>query len=163
MVVLLRQGLVLSLLRLTSSRLQWCRSLASLFSIGLGVLLVGAPPASASSQLADPIEGRWSNPKRTVIIQISRCGEYLCGTVVWAAPKAIAAAQAGGTSSLVGARLLSDIRTRGTGTYTGRAIEPKRNIRAAATIRVVSEEVLNVRGCAFGGMICREQAWVRLT
>ena len=54
-------------------------------------MLVVALPAAASAPAS--VDGRWTNPKRSVIIDVGRCGEAWCGTVVWATPKAKAIAK----------------------------------------------------------------------
>ena len=117
-------------------------------------------PALASTQ--GSIEGRWTNPKRSVIINVARCGQAYCGTVVWASAKAKANARKGGTESLVGTRILSGARPVGKGVYKGRGFVPKRNIYAPATIRQVGANVMEVEGCALAGLLCKEQRWTRV-
>jgi len=40
--------------------------------------------------------------------------------------------------------------------------DPKRNIRAPATIRLEGDNAITVRGCAIAGMLlCKEQRWTR--
>src|SRR5436190_6003831 len=113
------------------------------------VLLAIAVPVTASAKAA--IEGRWRNPKGSVIVHVAPCGSALCGTVVDASDKAKASARRGGTPNLVGTRILSAVRPAGDGTYKGLAFDPKRNIHAPATIRLVGPNALEVRGCAVLG------------
>jgi uncharacterized protein (DUF2147 family) len=117
-------------------------------------------PVTASAQAA--IEGRWANPKRSVIVNVSRCGPAYCGTVVQASDKAKATARRGGTPNLIGTQILSGIRPNGSGAFTGRAFDPKRNLRAPATIRLVGSDILIVKGCVLGGFVCKEQRWTRI-
>ena len=56
---------------------------------------------------------------------------------------------------------MSDFRPRGDGTWKGRAFDPKRNIRASATIRMIGQSTLVVKGC-LAGVICKEQRWSRI-
>jgi len=125
----------------------------------LGV--AAAVPVTASAQAA--LEGRWKNPKGSVVVEIEACGNAYCGTVVNASEKAKASARKGGTPNLIGTRILSDVRPSGGGAYRGRAFEPKRNIRAPATIRVVGSSTLLVKGCLIGGILCKEQRWTRVS
>ena len=128
----------------------------------LAVLAVAMTvPASLSAQAA--LEGRWKNPKGSVVVEIEPCGNAYCGTVVDASAKAKAGARKGGTASLIGTRILSDVRPNGKGAYKGRAFEPKRNIRAPAIIRVVGPSTLLVKGCVIGGLLCKEQRWTRIS
>jgi uncharacterized protein (DUF2147 family) len=127
------------------------------------VALVAGLAAAPSAALAKaPIEGRWVNPKGSVTVRIASCGQGYCGTVIDASAKAKATARKGGTPSLVGTEVMSDFRPRGDGTYAGRAFDPKRNIRASATIRITGASTLVVRGCLIKGVICKEQRWTKI-
>ncbi len=129
------------------------------FFLAFALLFLTAVPTSALAA----VEGRWVNPKRSVIIQVGRCGDAYCGTVVWASPKAKANARKGGTENLIGTRILSNARPVGNGVYKGRGFIPKRNIYAPATIRQRGPNVLEVEGCALAGLLCKEQRWTRVT
>jgi uncharacterized protein (DUF2147 family) len=124
------------------------------------VLIAAAVPVTASAQAA--IEGRWANPKRSVIVRVARCGAAYCGTVVQASDKAKATARRGGTPNLIGTQILSGVQPDGNGAFKGRAFDPKRNLRAPATIRLVGSNTLIVKGCVLGGFICKEQRWTRI-
>jgi uncharacterized protein (DUF2147 family) len=122
--------------------------------------MVAAWPSAAFAKA--PIEGRWVNPKGSVTVRIGTCGPAFCGIVVDASDKAKATARKGGTPSLVGTQVMSDFRPKGDGTWRGRAFDPKRNIRAPATIRLIGESTLVVRGCLISGIICKEQRWTKI-
>ena len=119
---------------------------------------VMAVPAAA----APSVEGRWTNPKRTVVIEVAPCGPAWCGTVVAASPKARANARKGGTRELIGTRILSGARPVGNGIYKGKGFVPRRNLYAPATIRQRGPNVMEVEGCALGGLLCKEQRWTRI-
>lgn len=126
------------------------------------VALAAAVPVTASAQAS--IEGRWKNPKGSVVVRIMPCGNVYCGTVIDASEKAKANARRGGTQHLVGTQILSGVRRAGDGTFKGQAFDPKRNIRAPATIRQVGPNAIDVRGCALAGMLlCKEQRWTRVS
>lgn len=126
----------------------------------IGLALLGCASAAAATA---PIEGRWTNPKRNVIIQVEPCGGAYCGKVAWASDKAKSKARHGGTANLVGARLMTGFRPVGNGAYKGRAFDPKRGLHGTATIRPVGENGLEVRGCAFIGLLCKTQRWTRVS
>ncbi len=128
-----------------------------LFSLAL--IAAVASPASAAAQ---PIEGRWTNPGKSVVIDVESCGPAYCGKVVWADAEAKADARRGGTPNLIGKQLLSGLRPAGGGAYKGRVFLPKRGISAAATIRPVGANALSVKGCAVAGVLCKEQRWTRV-
>jgi uncharacterized protein (DUF2147 family) len=119
------------------------------------VLLAATVPVTASAQAA--IEGKWANPKHSVVVNVSRCGDAYCGTVSWASAKN----RERGTTP--GTRVLSDLRPAGDGTYKGSAFEPKRNIRGSATVRQDGPNVMVVKGCAVWGLVCKEQRWTRVS
>ena len=117
------------------------------------ILLAAAVPATATAQA---LEGRWTNPKRSVIVSVARCGDALCGTVSWASPHNKEKGVTPGT------RVLSDLKPLGDGLYRGRALEPKRNISGSATVRQDGPNAMVVKGCAVLGLFCKEQRWTRV-
>src|SRR5688500_16491540 len=126
--------------------------------LSLALLFVAAVPAAAQAS----VEGRWTNPKRSVVIDVARCGRAWCGTVVWATPKAKANARKGGTENLIGTRILTGARPVGPNTYKGKGFVPRRNVHARATIRQTGPNTMVVEGCALAGLLCKEQRWTRI-
>jgi uncharacterized protein (DUF2147 family) len=126
------------------------------------IALLAASLTAAPALAQASVEGRWTNPKRSIVIEVARCGQAWCGTVVSATPKAKANARKGGTPNLVGTRILSGARPVGKGVYKGRGFVPRRNISAPATIRQRGPNVMEVEGCALGGLLCKEQRWTRV-
>ena len=126
------------------------------------VLAAAAIPVGASAQAA--LEGHWKNPKGSVVVKVAPCGNAWCGTVVQASEKAKASARKGGTPNLIGTRILSGVRATGNNSFKGQAFDPKRNIRAPATIRLLGPNTISVRGCAIAGMLlCKEQRWTKVS
>ena len=124
--------------------------------IALSFALVALPSTAAAA----PIEGKWQNPKDSVIVNVTPCGAGTwCGRVSWASPKAKRKADG---RLRVGTQLLSGLKADGRGGYKGRAYEPRRQIRANATIRQAGRNALIVRGCALGGLVCKAQRWTRV-
>ena len=124
------------------------------------ILLALSVPAGAQGALM----GQWKNPKGSVTVRLGACGNAICGVVVDATEKAKASARKGGTPNLIGTRILTGLRPAGEGRFKGQAFDPKRNIRAPATVRLVGPDAIEVRGCAIAGMfICKEQRWTRVS
>ena len=121
-------------------------------------LLLTAPSAVAAQSL----EGSWTNPKRSVIVKVDRCGPAYCGTVSWASQHNRDKVADNGRQ-LVGTRILTDLKPTGGGQFKGQAYEPKRNIRGSAIVRQVGTNVMVVKGCAVLGIFCKEQRWTRIT
>ena len=119
-------------------------------TIGLMAFAAAAPAA------AQTLEGRWANAKRSVIVEVERCGDAYCGTVDWATAKN---RRKGATP---GTRVLTDLKPHGDGVYKGKAFEPKREIHGSATIKQVGPNTMMVKGCAVLGLFCKEQRWTRI-
>jgi uncharacterized protein (DUF2147 family) len=124
----------------------------------LASLVLAASPASAQA-----LEGQWTNYKKNVVVQVERCGAAYCGRVVQASEKAKAKARKGGTANLVGTQILTGLTPVGGGKFRGRAFVPKRNIHATATVRQVSDDVMQVQGCVLAGLLCDNERWTRIT
>ena len=121
---------------------------------------LAAVPFAASAR---GLEGEWRNPKGNVVVKVAACGgNAYCATVVDASDKVKASARKGGTPRLIGTQILSDLKPTGDGTFKGRAFEPKRNIRAPATVRVVGPDTITVKGCVISGIVCKSQRWTRV-
>jgi len=125
------------------------------------LLLAAALPATASPQAT--LAGQWKNPKGSVVVRLGPCGDAICGIVVDASAHAKDTARKGGTPNLVGTRILSGLRPNGDGTFRGQAFDPKRNIHAPATLRLIDRDALLIQGCAFLGLVCKEQRWTRVS
>jgi uncharacterized protein (DUF2147 family) len=108
------------------------------------------------------LDGRWINPGGSVIISIAPCNDTSCGRVEWASEKAKADARKGGTDPLIGAELLKDIVPYGQGRWRARLFVPDLNTTSKAELRLLGRDLLKVRGCAVGRIICKSQVWTRL-
>ena len=134
------------------------RILAKLGLIALAMTV----PVTAAAQAA--LEGQWRNPKGSVTVKVAPCGRNWCGTVVDASAKAKASARKGGTPNLIGTRILTGLRPAGDDRFKGQVFDPKRNIRAPATIKVIGPNAIEVKGCAIAGfLLCKEQRWTRVS
>ena len=120
-------------------------------------------PAAASAQEA--LEGQWRNPKGSVVVRMSPCGNAYCGTVARASEKAKANAR--GRAARRNWSAPGSLRAfgrPGDGMFKGQAFEPKRNIRAPATIRQVGPNAIGrqrLRGRR--DVLCKEQRWTRVS
>ena len=127
------------------------------------IAILVAASLLASPAAAQALEGQWTNYKRNVIVQVERCGTAFCGRVVQASAKAKERARRGGTPNLIGTQILTGLTPVGDGRFRGRAFVPKRNIHATATVRQLSDDVMQVQGCVFGGLLCDNERWTRVT
>lgn len=126
----------------------------------IAAMALASAPAFASAQA---LEGQWTNHKKNVVVQVERCGAAYCGRVVQASAKAQENARKGGTPKLVGTQILTGLKPIGGGKFRGRAFVPKRNVHATATVRQLSNDVMQVQGCVLGGLLCDNEKWTRVT
>jgi uncharacterized protein (DUF2147 family) len=122
----------------------------------IAILSIAASPALASAK--SPLEGRWTHGP--MVIEIAPCGSKLCGTVVKASANQQRKAQNGSGTDLIGARLISDIEPTGPNTYKGRVFAADRNIYADGTVRQISPNQLQVKGCILL-VICKSRIYER--
>jgi uncharacterized protein (DUF2147 family) len=128
------------------------RILASLAAFALAAM-----PALASAK--SPLEGQWKHG--SMVIEIAPCGSKLCGTVVKASANQQRKAQNGSGTELIGARLITDIEQTGPATYKGRVFAADRNVYANGTVRMVSQDRLDVKGCVLL-VICKSRSYDRV-
>ena len=126
-----------------------------IFAIAALALASAPAPASAKS----PLEGRWQ--RGNMVVEIAPCGKELCGTVVKAAPNQQAKAKRGSGTDLIGARLITDIEPTGRGTYRARVFAADRNMHATGSIRQISADKLEVKGCILA-IFCKSRTYERV-
>lgn len=121
-----------------------------------------ANPSAAVAKLPDGAYlGTWRNPSGSVRIRAARCGELVCGTIVFANEKAKADARRGGTDPLIGTQLFEEFAANGPRSWRGRVFVPDMNRRVTGTATLVDENSIRVEGCA-ARVICRNQVWTRV-
>lgn len=126
-------------------------------AILIASLLLAAPAT------AQELEGHWTNDKRSMVVQVERCGAAYCGKVIRATDKAKEKARKGGTANLIGTQILTGLTPLGDGRFRGQAFVPKRNLHATATVRQLSDDEMQVQGCVWGGLLCGKERWTRVT
>lgn len=126
-------------------------------AILIASLLLAAPAA------AQELAGHWTNDKRSMVVQVERCGTAYCGKVIRATDKAKEKARKGGTANLIGTQILTGLTPVGDGRFRGQAFVPRRNLRATATVRQLSDDEMQVQGCVWGGLLCGKERWTRVT
>lgn len=128
------------------------------FLLGLAALSALAVPASVN--VGGNLEGRWKNGKMEIVIR--PCGGSLCGTVVKASAKQQAKAKHGSGTRLLGSRVIDNIRPAGAGVYKANVYLADRDMNARGTIRQLSPDRLEVRGCVWS-VICKTTHWDRVS
>ncbi len=124
--------------------------------IGLGASLAGAQPRNT------PFEGNWTNPKHSMTVNVTRCGEDYCAVVIKASAKAQENARKGGTKHFIGTEILR-VRPAGGQLLKGKAFDPESNLHVSATVTILGPGAMDIRGCAMFGMICEQQHWTKVS
>jgi uncharacterized protein (DUF2147 family) len=119
--------------------------------------LLAAPAAAAPS----PIEGLWTNAKKSVVVRIAPCGAAWCGKVVSANAREEAKAAKYGVEDLEGEQMLTGLRPSGAGRWKGQVYVPKLGRKVGSTVTMPSRNQIKVSGC-FAGIICRTQVWTKV-
>lgn len=120
------------------------------------MLAVPAPALAAS-----PIEGLWTNPKKSVVVRIAPCGANWCGEVIRATAREEAKAARYGVDELEGEQMLTALRPAGAGRWKGQVYVPKLRRKVGSTVTMTSRNQMKVSGC-FAGIICKTQLWSRV-
>lgn len=145
--------------RRTSRPLRWMAALA-------GAVMVATPivaQAGAGGGGALPVASEWRNPKDSVRIRLTPCGQdRMCGIVTWASDKAKADARRGGTEQLIGANLFRDFRRVAPGQYKGRVFVPDLNRTFSGHMEIKGDSMIG-KGCVLAGLICKQQVWTRIS
>jgi uncharacterized protein (DUF2147 family) len=123
-----------------------------------------APPAAppAGNAQSSSWEGTWRNTNNTVHLRTARCGEAMCGTVVWAIPQARADARNGSGKDLIGRQLFQNFRPAEGGKWRGKVFLPDLNASASATVTPTGRDTMLVSGCLLFGLACKTQHWWRI-
>ncbi|MES2339472.1 MAG: DUF2147 domain-containing protein [Pseudomonadota bacterium] len=125
----------------------------------LAVLSLASPAAAAPP--APKWTGVWRNAANSVHLRTAPCGRGMCGTVIWATPKAKAdVAARGGT--LIGAQLFRDFREADGGVWEGEVYVPDIDRTFSGTITPRGSNTLVGEGCLFGSFGCKQQVWTRV-
>jgi uncharacterized protein (DUF2147 family) len=126
------------------------------------VSLIAVLSLVAAQTMANPVVGDWTNPAKSVVVQVAPCGLKLCGTVKWASETAKNDARRAGTQALVGTEVLQDFKSVRPGHWRGVLFVPDRKVRTRAELIAVEPDRLRIRACTGGGLFCKSQLWTRV-
>ena len=132
-----------------------------IFAAAAAALFTAGAFAGTADAQTQPT-GVWRNPANSVHVRIQPCGSNICGTVVWASPRAQQKARAAGTGNLIGAQLFREFRQAGGSAWSGRVFVPDRNRTVSGTLRPRDRNSVVASGCLMG-LVCRSQVWTRVS
>jgi uncharacterized protein (DUF2147 family) len=106
---------------------------------------------NANGCLAGDLIGTWTLDEGTVRVAFERCGDAICGDVVWVKP-------GGDTEAKAGQRLFFDMRPNGNNSWMGKATYSGSIYVSSMSIK---ETVLRTTGCIMVGLFCKSGTWRR--
>jgi uncharacterized protein (DUF2147 family) len=115
--------------------------------------LSGLAAISAPAHAQDAI-GTWQRDNGESRVRISKCGNSLCGTVVWIKNQAE-------SKSKIGLRVFYDMTPNGEKAWVGKAFNPE-DQKVYSGKMTLSGNTLTTSGCIVGGLICRSVSWSRV-
>ncbi|MEJ8571826.1 DUF2147 domain-containing protein [Microbaculum marinum] len=134
------------------------RTLSKLLS-GLAMLaVVSAGPASA-----DP-SGTWLTENGDARVQISKCSNSYCGTIVWEKTPRTDTRNpdpAKRDRPLVGVQMIYGMVPDGENQYSGKLYNPRDGKTYTGKLTMQGAETMKLAGCVLGGLICKSETWTR--
>jgi uncharacterized protein (DUF2147 family) len=121
--------------------------LVRLAMIGLAAGTLASQPAAAQDA-----SGTWLRDNGSSKVRIGKCGEALCGRLVWVRDSA--------HSDRQGERVFYDMKPSGPGEWQGSAFNPEDGKTYTGKM-VLSGDNLTTSGCVLGGLICKSMRWSR--
>src|SRR5690349_3910380 len=132
------------------------------------IVLLAAPPADAQGA-GSPV-GVWLTQAGDARVRISRCGDAVCGVVVWLRePVNPATGQpmvddknpnpSLARRPMIGLPLFTDMRIAGPGKWSGHIYNADDGGTYLSNISVSGPDTLRVEGCV--GMMCGGETWTR--
>lgn len=110
--------------------------------------------ALSTPAFAQDVSGIWQRENGESRVRFSKCGETICGTVVWLKNQAE-------TKSKVGLRVFFDMVPSGENTWNGKAFNPE-DAKTYTGKMTLSGNTLTTQGCVVGGLFCRSVSWTRV-
>jgi uncharacterized protein (DUF2147 family) len=136
------------------------------------VIALAAPGFAAPAWAADPT-GTWLTEGGKSRVRVARCGDALCGTVVWLKdPNDHETGQPltdkrnsdadKRSRPLVGLAIISGMKPAGTpDKWEGEIYNPEDGKTYGATFQMLDPRTAELKGCVLGGLICGRQTWSR--
>jgi uncharacterized protein (DUF2147 family) len=129
-------------------------------------LTVAAASAQAGPQ-PDPARdgaawaGVWENGNNTMHVRASRCGDAMCGTVIWADEKTKADIASRGRV-LIGTQVFREFRQTGPNEWRGKVYVPAIDQTISGRIELTDPDRITASGCALFGFGCQTRHWKRI-
>ena len=126
------------------------------------MLAVAAASAQAGPQPdGAPWAGTWANGNNTMHVRAGRCGDAMCGIVIWADDKTKADIAARGRT-LLGTQVFREFRQTGPNEWKGKVYVPAIDQTVSGRIELTDPDHITASGCALFGFGCQTRHWKRI-
>jgi len=105
--------------------------------------------------------GTWTNMNNTMHVRAGRCGDAMCGTVIWADDKTKADIASRGRT-LIGTQVFREFRQTGPNEWKGKVYVPAIDQTIAGRIELTDSDSITASGCALFGFGCQTRHWKRI-
>ncbi|MEN8709638.1 MAG: DUF2147 domain-containing protein [Paracoccaceae bacterium] len=134
---------------------------AFLLSSVATVMMIG------SAAMAEPVLGLWQTQSGEdggyAHVDVKPCDGKVCGTIIKTFEDDGSVSTTPEAKDVLGTVIIKDMVSHGDGTYSGGTIyAPDTEKTYNSKMAVTSDNVLQVKGCVLGGLICRGQEWTRV-
>jgi uncharacterized protein (DUF2147 family) len=137
-------------------RLLACAALT--LAVAAGSAQAGPDPDPARS---GAWTGTWTNMNNTMHVRAGRCGDAMCGTVIWADDKSKADIASRGRT-LIGTQVFREFRQTGSNEWKGKVYVPALDQTISGRIELTDSESITASGCALFGFGCQTRHWKRI-
>ena len=118
-----------------------------------------------SPALASEPVGEWLVKDGGAQIRIEPCADALWGVISWTREPAIDSNNpdpAKRTRSIVGVSILRGMKAVSANKWEGEVYNAQNGKMYSASITLVSDDILKIQGCVFGGLFCGGENWTRV-
>lgn len=120
---------------------------------------------TGTAVLAQDAKGEWVRPNGASKIQITSCGNALCGKLVWLKDprndtKNPDSSKRG--QPLLGTQIVQSMNPTGkAGQWKGKVYNAEDGKTYTGLMQMISANELKLEGCVMGGLICKGETWTR--
>jgi uncharacterized protein (DUF2147 family) len=132
---------------------------------------LAAAGAVTDANAADPT-GNWHTQGRLAQVQIAKCADDLCGTIVALKDPIDPATGRPQTDTenedatkrnrpVIGLQVVIGLKPTGANKWSGQFYSPEEGKTVSGNLTLKDANTLNVEGCILGGLLCRSEIWTR--
>lgn len=140
----------------------------------LAALAIGLTALSSSAGAEQRLSGTWLTEDKSTHVVFQSCGAADCGKVVWlkepmdpdtgqAWRDKFNSDESQKRRPLMGLTIASGLKPSGAGRWEGAIYNPDDGKTYSGEVQLVGQDRLQLKGCAFGGLVCESEVWSRIS